>query len=187
MFTPSIVLLMIINTVAASGAVFVALQASALETGDRVSASTASAPHATGITAELPDLDEKDVSLEIANGVLSISGEKKSESEDKARRFTGRESGFAEGRRRKGGRWHADQKRVPASQFNRPHPARRPRRASDRTQWHCSQRQCRGGLRKSAGETHGRSMIKNGHVHRFGEARDASLNVAMPPRRREPQ
>jgi hypothetical protein len=92
MFGPSIVLLMIINTVAASGAVFVALQASALDTGDRVSASTASAPHATGITAELPDLDEKDVSLEIANGVLSISGEKKSESEDKARRFTGREN-----------------------------------------------------------------------------------------------
>jgi hypothetical protein len=48
MFTPSIVLLMIINTVAASGAVFVALQASALETGDRVSASTASAPHPLG-------------------------------------------------------------------------------------------------------------------------------------------
>src|SRR5260370_37593746 len=92
MFTPSIVFLMIINTVAASGAVFVALQASALDTGDRVSASTASAPHATGITAELPDLDEKDVSLEIANGVLSISGEHKSESEDKARRFTGREN-----------------------------------------------------------------------------------------------
>jgi len=92
MFTSSIVLLMIINTVAASGAVFVALQASALDTGDRVSASTASAPHATGITAELPDLDEKDVSLEIANGVLSISGEKKSESEDKARRFTGGEN-----------------------------------------------------------------------------------------------
>ena len=34
------------------------------------------------ITAELPGLDEKDVSLEIANGVLSISGEKKSASED---------------------------------------------------------------------------------------------------------
>jgi hypothetical protein len=50
----------------------------------------ASAPHATGITAELPDLDEKDVSLEIANGVLSISGEKKSESEDKVRRFSER-------------------------------------------------------------------------------------------------
>jgi HSP20 family protein len=40
------------------------------------------------ITAELPGLDEKDVSLEIANGVLSISGEKKAESEDKARRFS---------------------------------------------------------------------------------------------------
>ncbi|MDE5458786.1 Hsp20 family protein, partial [Bradyrhizobium sp. CSA112] len=42
------------------------------------------------ITAELPGLDEKDVSLEIANGVLSISGEKKSESEYKARRFSER-------------------------------------------------------------------------------------------------
>ena len=42
------------------------------------------------ITAELAGLDEKDVSLEIANGVLSISGEKKSESEDKARRFSER-------------------------------------------------------------------------------------------------
>ena len=42
------------------------------------------------ITAELPGLDEKDVGLEIANGVLSISGEKKSASEDKARRFSER-------------------------------------------------------------------------------------------------
>ena len=49
MFTPAIVLLMIINTVAASGTVFVALQAFALETGDRVSSLMASAPHATGI------------------------------------------------------------------------------------------------------------------------------------------
>jgi len=40
------------------------------------------------ITAELPGLEEKDVSLEIANGVLSISGEKKAE--DKARRFSER-------------------------------------------------------------------------------------------------
>src|ERR1700704_6905829 len=39
------------------------------------------------ITAELPGLEEKDVSLEIASGVLSISGEKKPESEDKALRF----------------------------------------------------------------------------------------------------
>jgi HSP20 family protein len=42
------------------------------------------------ITAELPGLDEKDIRLEIANGVLSISGEKKTESEDKARRFSER-------------------------------------------------------------------------------------------------
>jgi len=44
MFTPSIVLWVIMNTVAASGAVFVALQASALETGNRVSTSKASTP-----------------------------------------------------------------------------------------------------------------------------------------------
>ena len=50
------------------------------------------------ITAELPGLDEKDVSLEIANGVLSISGEKKSESEDKARRFSERHYGRFERR-----------------------------------------------------------------------------------------
>jgi hypothetical protein len=45
MFTPSIVLLMIINTVAACGAAFVSLQLSALETGDRTSASTPSPRH----------------------------------------------------------------------------------------------------------------------------------------------
>ena len=50
------------------------------------------------ITAELPGLNEKDVSLEIANGVLSISGEKKSESEDKARRFSERYYGRFERR-----------------------------------------------------------------------------------------
>lgn len=44
------------------------------------------------ITAELPGLDEKDVSLEIANGVLSISGERKSKSEDRrlSERYYGR-------------------------------------------------------------------------------------------------
>src|SRR5205085_4089975 len=50
------------------------------------------------ITAELRGLDEKDVSLEIANGVLSISGEKKTESEDKARRFSERYYGRFERR-----------------------------------------------------------------------------------------
>jgi HSP20 family protein len=50
------------------------------------------------ITAELPGLDEKDVSLEIADGVLSISGEKKSETEDKARRFSERYYGRFERR-----------------------------------------------------------------------------------------
>jgi HSP20 family protein len=50
------------------------------------------------ITAELPGLDEKDVSLELANGVLSISGEKRAESEDKARRFSERYYGRFERR-----------------------------------------------------------------------------------------
>jgi HSP20 family protein len=50
------------------------------------------------ITAELPGLEEKDVSLEIANGVLSISGEKKTDLEDKARRFSERYYGRFERR-----------------------------------------------------------------------------------------
>ncbi|WP_291863847.1 Hsp20/alpha crystallin family protein [Bradyrhizobium sp.] len=50
------------------------------------------------ITAELPGLDEKDVSLEMSNGVLSICGEKKSESEDKARRLSERYYGRFERR-----------------------------------------------------------------------------------------
>jgi HSP20 family protein len=50
------------------------------------------------VTAELPGLDDKDVSLEIANGVLSISGEKKLELEDKARRFSERYYGRFERR-----------------------------------------------------------------------------------------
>jgi HSP20 family protein len=50
------------------------------------------------ITAELPGLDEKDVSLEITNGVLLISGEKKTESEDRARRFSERYYGRFERR-----------------------------------------------------------------------------------------
>src|SRR3954453_1377851 len=50
------------------------------------------------VTAELPGLEEKDVSLEIANGVLSISGEKRSESNDEARRFSERYYGRFERR-----------------------------------------------------------------------------------------
>ena len=50
------------------------------------------------ITAELPGLEEKDVSLELSNGVLSISGEKRSQSEDKARRFSERYYGRFERR-----------------------------------------------------------------------------------------
>jgi HSP20 family protein len=42
------------------------------------------------VTAELPGLEEKDVNVELANGMLSISGERKGETEDKERRFSER-------------------------------------------------------------------------------------------------
>jgi len=42
------------------------------------------------VVAELPGLEEKDVTVELASGVLTISGEKKSETEDKERRFSER-------------------------------------------------------------------------------------------------
>ncbi|MDA9398989.1 Hsp20/alpha crystallin family protein [Bradyrhizobium sp. CCBAU 45389] len=42
------------------------------------------------ISAELPGMTEKDVQIEIANGVLTIRGEKKSERKDEGRYFTER-------------------------------------------------------------------------------------------------
>ena len=42
------------------------------------------------VTAELPGLDEKDVEVELANGVLAIRGEKKTETQDKERMFSER-------------------------------------------------------------------------------------------------
>ena len=42
------------------------------------------------VTAELPGLEEKDLDIQLANGVLAITGEKKSETEDKDRRFSER-------------------------------------------------------------------------------------------------
>jgi HSP20 family protein len=39
------------------------------------------------VTAELPGLNEKDIQVELANGILSIRGEKKTETEDKDRLF----------------------------------------------------------------------------------------------------
>jgi HSP20 family protein len=50
------------------------------------------------VTAELPGLDEKDVDVELANGVLSIRGEKKVETEDKDRLFSERYYGRFERR-----------------------------------------------------------------------------------------
>jgi HSP20 family protein len=42
------------------------------------------------VTADLPGLEEKDVEIELANGVLAIKGEKKIETEDKERLFSER-------------------------------------------------------------------------------------------------
>jgi HSP20 family protein len=50
------------------------------------------------VTAELPGLDEKDIDVELANGVLAIKGEKKTETEDKDRRFSERYYGHFERR-----------------------------------------------------------------------------------------
>jgi HSP20 family protein len=50
------------------------------------------------VMAELPGLEEKDVQLELANGTLSIKGEKKTETEDKDRRFSERYYGHFERR-----------------------------------------------------------------------------------------
>ncbi len=50
------------------------------------------------VTAELPGLDEKDVHLQLANGVLAIAGEKKTETEDNDRLFSERYYGRFERR-----------------------------------------------------------------------------------------
>jgi len=50
------------------------------------------------VVAELPGLEEKDVEIELANGLLSIKGEKKTEIEDKDRLFSERYYGRFERR-----------------------------------------------------------------------------------------
>ena len=50
------------------------------------------------VMAELPGLEEKDVQLELVNGVLAIKGEKKTETEDKDRLFSERYYGRFERR-----------------------------------------------------------------------------------------
>ena len=42
------------------------------------------------VTADLPGLDEKDIDVHLADGVLTISGEKHAETEDKDRLFSER-------------------------------------------------------------------------------------------------
>jgi HSP20 family protein len=50
------------------------------------------------VIAELPGLDEKDVGIELANGMLAIKGEKKTETQDQNRRFSERYYGRFERR-----------------------------------------------------------------------------------------
>jgi HSP20 family protein len=50
------------------------------------------------VMAELPGLEEKDVRVELANGVLSIKGEKRTETEDRDRLFSERYYGRFERR-----------------------------------------------------------------------------------------
>jgi len=50
------------------------------------------------VTAELPGLDDKDVQIELSNGLLCIKGEKKTETEDKERLFSERYYGHFERR-----------------------------------------------------------------------------------------
>jgi HSP20 family protein len=50
------------------------------------------------VLAEIPGLDQNDIAIELSDGVLTISGEKKSEMEDKERRFSERYYGRFERR-----------------------------------------------------------------------------------------
>jgi HSP20 family protein len=50
------------------------------------------------VTAELPGLEEKDVQVELSNGVLAIAGEKKTETVDKERQYSERYYGRFERR-----------------------------------------------------------------------------------------
>jgi HSP20 family protein len=50
------------------------------------------------VTAELPGLDQKDIDISVADGVLTLSGEKRSASEDKERGYSERSYGRFERR-----------------------------------------------------------------------------------------
>ena len=79
------------------------------------------------VTAELPGLAEKDVDVQLADGVLVISGEKTSESEDKDRLFSERTYGRFERRIPLDG---IDEERVSASFKNGLLTIRLPRSAA---------------------------------------------------------
>jgi HSP20 family protein len=65
------------------------------------------------VSAELPGMDEKDIEVLVDNDVLTIRGEKKSETEDKDRRFSERYYGRFE--RRIPLSWEVDEDKIEAS------------------------------------------------------------------------
>jgi HSP20 family protein len=69
-------------------------------TGDWPSLEVSETDKEIKVSAELPGLEDKDVNVELANGVLAISGEKKTETENSDRRFSGRYYGRFERRLR---------------------------------------------------------------------------------------
>jgi len=70
------------------------------------------AGNAVTVTAELPGLEEKDVDIHLADGILTIKGEKKTESDDKERLISERYYGRFE---RRIPMEHIDQDKVSAS------------------------------------------------------------------------
>ena len=67
-------------------------------TGDWPSLEVSETDKEIKVNAELPGLEDKDVKVELTNGVLTISGEKKTETEDKDRLFSERYYGRFERR-----------------------------------------------------------------------------------------
>jgi HSP20 family protein len=66
------------------------------------------------VTAELPGIDEKDVDVTLADGMLSIKGEKKAEKEEKGKNFHRVERSFGSFTRRIGMPAEVDESKVKA-------------------------------------------------------------------------
>ena len=75
----------------------------------------AEADKAYEITAELPGLDEKNIEVKLANGVLSIKGEKQEEKEEKQKDYYRRERSFGSFERSFQVPDHVDEDKIEAS------------------------------------------------------------------------